>query len=95
MLDIKEIRRDAKTLEQKLKNKVPEANLTHVMALDERLRALKTEVEELKSKRNSSSKEIGMKKQKGEDVSKFMEEMGALGEKSSFATTRSPKSRAS
>ncbi|MBS0626363.1 MAG: serine--tRNA ligase [Verrucomicrobia bacterium] len=81
MLDIKEIRRDAKTLEQKLKNKVPEANLTHVMALDERLRALKTEVEELKSKRNSSSKEIGMKKQKGEDVSKFMEEMGALGEK--------------
>ena len=43
-------------------------------------RALKTEVEELKSKKNHASKEIGMKKQKGEDVSSFMDEMTALGE---------------
>jgi seryl-tRNA synthetase len=81
MLDLKELRKDPHGLEAKLKNKVPEVSLSHVMALDERLRALKTEAEELKSKKNSASKEIGSKKQKGEDITQFMEEMAALGEK--------------
>ncbi len=78
MLDIKELRKDPKTFEIKLKNKVPEANISHVMELDERIRALKTEVEELKSKRNNSSKEIGLKKQKGEDVSPYMRDLSTL-----------------
>lgn len=81
MLDIKELRKDPKAFERKLKNKVPEASLSHVLALDEKIRALKTEADELKSKRNHSSKEIGMKKQKGEDVSKFMAEMTALSDR--------------
>ncbi len=81
MLDIKEIRKDPKTIEQKLKTKSPDVHLHHIMALDERIRGLKADVEELKSKRNASSKEIGLKKQKGENVSSFMEEMGALSEK--------------
>src|ERR1700722_15213180 len=80
MLDLKELRKDPQGLEAKLKNKVPEVSLSPVIALDERLRALKTEVEELKSKKNHASKEIGARKQKGEDVSKFMQEMNALGE---------------
>ncbi|MBX9743580.1 MAG: serine--tRNA ligase [Chlamydiales bacterium] len=81
MLDIKEIRKDPKTVERKLKTKSPDTNLTPIMTLDEQVRNLKAEVEELKAKRNSSSKEIGLRKQKGEDVSSFMEEMGALSEK--------------
>lgn len=81
MLDLKELRKDPKGIEKKLKNKVPEVSLSEVVALDEKLRALKTEVEELKSKKNSASKEIGMKKQKGEDVSSFMQEMTALSDK--------------
>lgn len=81
MLDMKEIRKDPKTIELKLKTKSPDVHLTHILALDERIRGLKADVEELKSKRNSSSKEIGYKKQKGEDVSSFMEEMGKLSEK--------------
>jgi len=81
MLDLKELRNNPKELEAKLKNKVPETTLSPILALDERLRALKTEVEELKSKRNHTSKEIGQRKQKGEDVSQVMAEMGALGEK--------------
>jgi seryl-tRNA synthetase len=80
MLDLKELRKDPQGLETKLKNKVPEVSLSPVIALDEKLRALKTEVEELKSKKNHASKEIGVKKQKGEDVSKFMAEMNALGD---------------
>lgn len=80
MLDLKELRKDPQGLETKLKNKVPEVSLSPVIALDEKLRALKTEVEELKSKKNHASKEIGVKKQKGEDISKFMTEMNALGD---------------
>jgi seryl-tRNA synthetase len=81
MLDLKELRKDPQGLELKLKNKVPEVSLSPVIALDERLRALKTEVEELKSKKNNASKEIGAKKQKGEDVTTFMAEISALGDK--------------
>jgi seryl-tRNA synthetase len=81
MLDMKEIRKDPKAIEQKLKTKSPDVHLNHIMALDERIRGLKVDVEELKSKRNSSSKEIGLKKQRGENVSQFMEEMGILSEK--------------
>lgn len=81
MLDLKELRKDPKGLEVKLKNKVPEVSLSPVIALDEQLRALKTEVEELKSKKNHASKEIGAKKQKGEDVAPFMAEMNALGDR--------------
>jgi seryl-tRNA synthetase len=81
MLDMKEIRKDPKAIEQKLKTKSPDVHLNPIMALDERIRGLKVDVEELKSKRNSSSKEIGLKKQRGENVSQFMEEMGILSEK--------------
>jgi len=81
MLDIKEIRKDPRTLEAKLKNKISEISLSPILALDERIRSLKTEVEDLKSKRNASSKEIGSKKQKGEDVAPLMAEMGALGDR--------------
>lgn len=80
MLDIKELRKDPKGVESKLKNKVPEVDLGPVMALDEKIRALKTEVEELKSKRNLSSKEMGMKKQKGEDISPYMSDLSSLSE---------------
>ncbi len=80
MLDLKTLRKDSVSIEKKLKNKIPELSLTPLMQLDERLRSLKTETEELKAKRNSISKEIGQKKQKGEDVSQVMEEMGMLGE---------------
>ena len=80
MIDLKEIRKDPAGLEAKLKNKSPEIALFPILKLDERIRSLKTEVEEIKAVRNASSKEIGQKKQKGEDVSKLMQDMAALGE---------------
>ena len=75
MLDIKELRKDPKRFEAKLKTKAPEAHLAPLMAADEKIRNLKTEVEELKATRNSASKEIGSKKQKGEDVSLLLQSM--------------------
>lgn len=80
MLDLKKLRQDPVEFETKLKNKLPEASLMPALALDEQIRVLKTEVEDLKAKKNHSSKEIGLKKQKGENISSFMEEMTLLAE---------------
>src|SRR3989344_4133791 len=80
MLDIKELRKDPQSFEAKFKNKIPGLNLTPIIALDVRIRALKTESEELKSKKNHFSKEIGLKKQRGEDVSSYSAELTRLSE---------------
>lgn len=81
MLDMKELRKNPQEFEKKLKTKIAEINLTPILTLDEKIRALKTEAEKLKSKRNLSSKEIGQKKQKGEDASQLLAEMGTIGDK--------------
>ncbi len=79
MIDIKLIRKDPKGVEKRLKTKVPETDLKKVLALDESLRKLQTESEELKSKRNLASKEIGQKKQAKQDAASLMKEMDAIG----------------
>jgi len=81
MLDIKEIRANPKEIEKLLKRKMPEATLAPILALDEKIRDLKTGSEELKAKRNAASKEVGERKRKGEDASSIMKEVGEMGEK--------------
>lgn len=81
MLDIKQIRKDPKGIEAKLKTKIAEIDLSHILALDERTRKIQTEVEELKAKVNSASKTIGQKKQKGEDASSDLKGLSELSEK--------------
>ena len=80
MLDIKELRKNAHALEAKLQTKTPEVSLAPLLALDERIRALKTQVEEWKSRKNAASKELGQKKQRGEDIAGHTKEMTTLGE---------------
>lgn len=81
MLDMKLLRKESAAIEKKLKTKDPECDLGPILALDEKIRAIKAEVEELKSKRNHLSKEIGEKKRKGEDASFEMKEVSGMGEK--------------
>jgi seryl-tRNA synthetase len=81
MIDIKLIRADKEAVEKKLKSKDPEIDLSHVVALDERIRVIKTNVEELKASRNHLSKEIGEKKRQKHDASALMQEVSGLGEK--------------
>ena len=80
MLDIKEVRKNPSEVERKLKTKDPQIELKPLLDMDERLRSLKTEVEELKAKRNAVSKELGLKKQKGEDIAPFTASMAELAE---------------
>ena len=84
MLDIKLLRKDPAGLEAKLKTKDPEINLGPLIALDERIRHVIVEVEELQAKRNALSKEIGERKRRGEDVAEVMQQVGGLGDKVSL-----------
>lgn len=81
MLDIKLIRTDPKKIEAKLKTKDPSIDLGPVIALDEQIRSIKSNVEELKALRNHLSKEIGKRKQEGKEASDLMNDVTGLGDK--------------
>ena len=81
MIDLKLIRKDKDAIEAKLKTKDPEVSLSPILALDERIRVVKMNVEELKATRNHLSKQIGDKKRVKEDVSDLMQEVSGLGDK--------------
>ena len=81
MLDMKLIRAHKETIETKLKTKDPTVNLAPILALDERIRVIKTTVEELKASRNHLSKEIGEKKRMKHDATELMQEVTGLGDK--------------
>ncbi len=81
MLDIRLIRANREAIEKKLKTKDPEIDLTSIVALDERIRVIKLNVEELKASRNHLSKEIGEKKRDKQDTSELMKEVAGLGDK--------------
>jgi len=75
MIDIKLIRADREGIEEKLKRKEPDISLLPILDLDQKIRNLKTKVEQLKSERNLVSKKIGEMKRKGEDASSIMAEV--------------------
>ncbi len=80
MLDIKLLRQNPKEIEAKLKTKDPHVDLSPILELDEAVRHIKSQVEEIKGKRNLLSKEIGEKKRSGEDTSSLMREVSGFGE---------------
>ena len=81
MLDIKLIRENPAAIEKKLQTKDPEASLKKTLSLDEEIRALKLESEELKTRRNQSAKEVGERKRKGEDTTNLLKTMEGAKEK--------------
>ena len=81
MLDIKILRENPQEIEAKLKTKDPTVSLQKILRLDEEIRTLKMESEQLKSERNHHAKEIGERKRKGEDVSELLGAMEGVGDK--------------
>lgn len=81
MLDIKELRNQPEEVKRKILTKTPEADVDGVIALDNALRELKKELEQLKSLRNDFSKKIGDKKRAGEEVGGLMDEVASISEK--------------
>lgn len=81
MLDLRRIREHEADIRRALELKnAAHVDLDGILALDRERRRLLTEVEQAKSQRNTVSKEIGIRKKKGEDVAAVMEQMRVLGD---------------
>ena len=84
MLDLKFVRENPDVVRQNIKNKFQDAKLPlvdEVLALDARNRAIKGEVEALRSERNKGSKSIGilMGQGKREEAEELKKQIAALG----------------
>jgi seryl-tRNA synthetase len=77
MLDIRSIRNDTARVRAALARREADGLLDEVLALDERRRALQTEVDELRAERNTAAQAIGEAKRAGRDAAA---EIGAAGE---------------
>lgn len=80
MLDIKYVRSNPEDVVAGMKKRGMDLDLAPFLALDEKRRALLTEVEQLKNTRNTVSKEIGKMKKAGENADALVAEMSKVGE---------------
>lgn len=80
MLDLKRLRDNEAEVREGLRRKHSTVDLDAIVALDRDRRHLLTEVEAMKGKRNTVSKEIGIRKKRGEDVAAVMAAMRELGD---------------
>lgn len=80
MLDIKFVRSNPEDVVAGMKKRGMDLDLAPFLALDEKRRALLTEVEQLKNTRNTVSKEIGKMKKSGENADALVAEMSKVGE---------------
>lgn len=81
MLDLKYIRSNIEFLKEMLKNRNAKIDLDRFEELDEKRRALLSEVETLKAERNTASQEVGRLKRSGEDASEIISKMGIVSSK--------------
>ena len=82
MLDLKRIRNELEYVKERVMSRGQgDYGLEQVLVLDEKRRSLLQEVEQMKSKQNTVSKEIPKLKKEGKEVSAVMEEMKVLSDK--------------
>jgi len=80
MLDIQLLRKDLEGVAQRLAARGYTLDVAAFSALEAERRAIQTRTEELQSRRNALSKQIGAMKGRGEDTSALMAEVGTLGD---------------
>ncbi|MES2500891.1 MAG: serine--tRNA ligase [Pseudomonadota bacterium] len=80
MLDIQALRNDLDGVVKHLKKRGFEFDSAAFSALEQERKAVQTRTQELQAKRNNTSKQIGIAKSKGEDVSAILTEVAGLGE---------------
>ena len=81
MLDLRFVRENIAVVQDGATAKGEKVSLEEFIKLDESRRTLLQEVEQLKHKRNTVSREIGLRKKKGEDAAGMMEEMRVANER--------------
>ncbi|GLU30369.1 serine--tRNA ligase [Trinickia caryophylli] len=80
MLDIQLLRKDPEGVAKRLAARGYTLDVATFTALEAERRAIQTRTEELQSRRNSLSKQIGAMKGRGEDTSALMAEVGGIGD---------------
>lgn len=81
MIEIKFLRQDIHSTAKLLKSKGFDLDVPMFEDLESERKALQTETESLQAERNAVSKQVGIAKSKGEDVSVIIDSMSALGSK--------------
>ena len=80
MIDIQLLRKDIDNVAARLATRKFQLDVAGFNALEAERKAIQMRTEDLQSKRNSLSKQIGMLKGKGEDTTAVMAEVGGLGD---------------
>ena len=80
MIDIQLLRKDIDAIAARLAQRKFKLDVAAFNALEAERKAIQTRTEELQSKRNSLSKQIGILKGKGEDASAVMAEVAGIGD---------------
>jgi seryl-tRNA synthetase len=80
MIDIQLLRKDIDSVAARLATRKFKLDIDGFNLLENERKQIQSRTEELQAKRNSLSKQIGMFKAKGEDVSSVMAEVGTLGD---------------
>lgn len=78
MLDLRFVRSNPDVVKAAIENKGEKADLGALLALDEELRGLLVEAEELKAVRNTESEKVAALKKAGEDATDIIERMRAV-----------------
>ena len=78
MIDLKLVQKQPEVLTTALTNRHSDLDVKEFLALDARRRAVLTEVETLKSRRNAASAEVAAKKRAGEDATALLAEMSGV-----------------
>jgi len=80
MLDIQLLRNDLDAVAKRLATRGFVFDTAHFQELEQERKMVQTRTQELQAKRNATSKQIGIAKSKGEDVSAIMAEVATLGD---------------
>lgn len=80
MIDLKFLREDPQKLQEALASKDPQVDVYPLVELDEEIRKLKTQVEQLKSERNQDSKKIGELKREKLDTQELYKKVSSIGQ---------------
>lgn len=88
MIDIQLLRKDIDTVAARLATRKFQLEVTTFNALEAERKQIQTRTEDLQSKRNTLSKQIGMLKGKGEDASAVMAEVAGIGDELKVSATR-------
>ena len=79
MISLKKLRHNPEEYGDRISSKGDDVNISSVLTLDEKVRSLKHQANEIRSERNRASEAIGLAKQNNEDASEAIDKTRELG----------------